>query len=64
MGVCMIDEITKSINETSQRIADAINESNLHPSIVLLILQNTANEVTRLLESLPKQEENNAECES
>lgn len=60
----MNDDITKAINTTSTRIAEAINESKLHPSIILLILQNTANEVTRLLESLPKQEENNAECES
>lgn len=57
-------DLQQAINETSQRIADAINDSNLHPSIVLLILQNTTNEVTRVLEAIPKQEENNADGQS
>lgn len=56
----MADDITKAINETSKLIADAINKSNLHPSIILLILQNTTNEVTRILELLQKQEGNDA----
>lgn len=56
----MPDELTRSINSTAQRIADAINESKLHPSVILLILQNTTNEVRRVLEALPKQEETNA----
>ena len=53
----MNDEITQAINTTSKRIADAINESKLHPSVILLILQNTTNEVVRVLQ---KQEENDA----
>lgn len=56
----MNNDITKLINTTSKRIADAINESNLHPSVILLILQNTTNEVVRVLESMPKQEETDA----
>ena len=56
----MADDITKAINETSKLIADAINKSNLHPSIILLILQNTTNEVTRIIELLQKQEGNDA----
>lgn len=60
----MNDEISVAINKTATRIAEAINESNLHPSVILLILQNTTNEVTRVLESFHKQEETNADGQS
>ena len=41
-----MDNFTELLNSFSDRIRDAINESNLHPSIVKLVLTNYVEQIT------------------
>ena len=40
-----MDEITKAIDETTNNIVTAINESGLHPRVIELILTNLLNQL-------------------
>ena len=40
-----MDDITKEIDGLTNKIIASINESHLHPSVILLIMQNVTNQI-------------------
>lgn len=54
----MNDELSKMILGTKEKIAQALNESNLHPMILQMILNDFMHQIDDALRNVPKETAN------